>query len=255
MSKKRLAIFIAALVLIAAGVGYVVYYFASQAARNKIYDDIKPEPVEIESTTEAAPEYHSKIDWQKMHEINPDIYAWIEIPGTDISYPVVQGGPWENYYLDHTIEGYEGYPGAIYTQMINHKDFNDFNTLIYGHDMNDGSMFAQLHYYRDPTFFDEHREIKIYLPDKEFTYTVFAAITYDDRLIPKYYDNENEYARNEFLESVYGNRYLDDEIREEPKVTQADDLITLSTCIWDMPYNRYLVIAVKTKTTPEASGK
>ena len=92
MSKKRLAIFIAALVLIAAGVGYVVYHFASQAARNKIYDDIKPEPVEIESTTEAVPEYHSKIDWQKMHEINPDIYAWIEIPGTDISYPVVQGG-------------------------------------------------------------------------------------------------------------------------------------------------------------------
>ena len=234
----------------AAGIGYVVYHFASQAQRNKIYDDIKPTEVETESTTEPAPEYHSKIDFKKLWEINTDIYAWIEILGTDISYPIVQGGPWENYYLDHTIEGYEGYPGAIFTQLINHKDFEDFNTLIYGHDINDGSMFAQLHYYRDPDYFNEHREIKIYLPDKEMTYKVFAAITYDDRLIPKYYDNESEYARNEFLESIYGNRYLSDIISEDITVTEKDDLITLSTCIWDMPNNRYLVIAVKTETTP-----
>lgn len=233
----------------AAGIGYVIYHFVSLSQRRAVYDDIKP--TEIETTTEAKEEYHSPIDFDKMHEINTDIYAYIDIPGTSIQYPIVQGGPYEDYYLDHTVENVAGYPGAIYTQMLNAKEFTDFNTLIYGHDMNDGSMFAGLHNYRDLTFFNEHREIKIYLPEKEITYQVFAAITYDDSLIPAKYDNNSEYAREEFLRSVFESRYLGDVIADDVTVTKDDHIITLSTCIWDMPENRYLIIAVETGQTPE----
>ena len=66
------------------------------------------------------------------------------------NYPVVQGGDDDTYYLNHTIDGTEGYPGSIYTERINAKDFSDFNTVIYGHNMKDGSMFMGLHNFEDP---------------------------------------------------------------------------------------------------------
>lgn len=87
-----------------------------------------------------------------MKETNPDIYAWIEIPDTNVNYPIVQSADDDSYYLNHTIDGQEGYPGSIYTEKVNAKDFSDFNTVIYGHDMKDGSMFKDLHKFEDADF-------------------------------------------------------------------------------------------------------
>ena len=69
-----------------------------------------------------------------------------------MNYPIVQSA-YDSYYLNHMIDGKEGYPGSIYTEKINAKTFSDFNTVIYGHDMKDGSMFKDLHKFEDATFF------------------------------------------------------------------------------------------------------
>ena len=244
MKRKYLIIFIIGIAIALAGITVIVVHLATKANRKAVYDDIKP--TQVETTTEEETSLTPKVDFNELQELNSDIYAWIEIPDTTISYPVVQGGPHENYYLDHTIEHEAGFPGAIYTQLINSKSFEDFNTVIYGHELADNSMFTPLHGYMDPEFFNSHREIKIYTPEKEITYKVFAAITYDDRLILGYYDNENEYSRKEFLESVYGNRFMSDNFADDIEVTENDKIITLSTCIYDLPNNRYLVLAVKT---------
>ena len=96
------------------------------------------------------------IDWEELKSENPDIYAWIYIPGTNVDYPILQHPDEKSYYLDHNIDGSEGYPGCIYTQNVNSKDWMDPNTVIYGHNMNDGSMFHDLHKFEDNAFFDEN---------------------------------------------------------------------------------------------------
>ena len=84
--------------------------------------------------------------------LNPDVYAWIDVPGTEISYPVLQSAEDNSYYLEHTIEGEKTLPGAIYSENYNSKDFSDYNTILYGHNMRNGTMFAgPLHDFEDPS--------------------------------------------------------------------------------------------------------
>ena len=245
MTKKRITVLIVSLLIVAVGVGYITYYFTKKAAEDKAYRDLQKQVTVVYQEPEPEPEapYVSPIDFEKLWEVNPDVYAWIDIPGMDIQYPILQH-PWDNkYYLDHTIDYQEGYPGSIYTKNINSKDFTDFNTVIYGHNMEFGSMFGTLKNYRDRDFFDNHREIKIYTPEKELTYEVFAAVVYDDRLITSYYDNNDTYQRQQYLDSIFGNRDINSIILSDYEVSTDDHIITLSTCIYGQPENRYLIVA------------
>lgn len=251
MTKKRLTIFIVSLLIVAVGIGYITYYFTKKSAEDKAYRDLqKLVTVEYQEPEPEAP-YVSPIDFDKLHEVNQDVYAWIEITDTDIKYPILQHRYDDIYYLDHTIDGAEGYPGSIYTRTDNHKDFSDFNTVIYGHNMEWGSMFGTLKNYRDSDYLNSHREIKIYTPEKELTYKVFAAVVYDDRLITAVYDDDDEYARQQFLDSIYGSRDIASQILNDIEVSADDHIITLSTCIYGEPEHRYLVVAKLMDDTDE----
>ncbi len=255
MKKRYLLLFVAAVLLLSSGVGYLVYSVTAQKQRASVYEEIRHEVVRQRTLPEQTqdpvdlieptPEpYVSPIDFEKLHAVNEDIYAWIEIEGTGISYPIVQSQTDDNYYLDHTIEGHKGYPGSIFTSNVNTRDFTDFNTVIYGHNMKDGTMFGDLSSWRDETWLMEHRTIRIYLPEQELTYKVFAAVVYDDRLITSWYDNDDPESCRAFLDTIYGNRDINSHILDDVAVTQEDRIITLSTCIGGRPNNRYLLLAV-----------
>lgn len=109
-------------------------------------------------------------DWDALHAVNPDIYAWITIPGTNIDYPVLQNATDDSYYLRYNMNGTRGYPGCIYTEKINRKDFTDFDTVVYGHNMRDDSMFATLHYFEDSAFFANCPYIYVYEENKVLVY-------------------------------------------------------------------------------------
>ena len=93
-----------------------------------------------------------QLDWNELAKVNPDIYAWIYIPGTKVDYPVLQHPTDNTYYLNYNMNGTRGYPGCIYTEKENNKDFSDFNTIMYGHNMRNETMFETLHYYEDKAF-------------------------------------------------------------------------------------------------------
>lgn len=130
------------------------------------------EPVEEpeEEQEEGAPKVEIPIDFEALKEQNGDVYAWIRIPGTNVDYPILQHEEDNGYYLNHTIDGVEALEGSIYTENYNTKYFDDPNTVIYGHNMKNGSMFRTLHNYEDKTFFDENRVIYIYQPDRILEY-------------------------------------------------------------------------------------
>ena len=184
------------------------------------------------------------VDWKGLWKINPDVYAWISIPGTNIDYPVLQHATDNSYYLNYNIDGSYGFPGCIYTENLNSKDFTDNNTIIYGHDLKAGTMFTQLHNFREREFFDEYDMVYIYTPERVYEYQVFAAYVYDDRHLMYSFDFENEEVYATYLENVLSRRDLNSNIREGVEVTKEDKIITLETCMKREPDKRLIVQAV-----------
>ena len=195
----------------------------------------------VEEQNEVIP-----VKFEELQAVNPDVYAWITVPGTNIDYPILQHASDNSYYLMHNIDGSYGYPGCIYTENMNSKDFTDNNTVIYGHNMKNGSMFAQLHKYEDPDFFDANREVLIYLPDEVLHYTIFAAHIYDDRHLLYSFDFADPEVYQKYLDSIFSTRDMSANIDKDITVTTDDQIITLVTCIGSQPNNRLLVQAVLT---------
>ncbi|MEE1314564.1 MAG: class B sortase [Faecalimonas sp.] len=185
------------------------------------------------------------VDFSSLKTINSDIYAWIDIGDTCIHYPIAQHATDDTYYLNHTIEGKKGYPGSIYTEKINAKDFSDYNTVIYGHRMNTATMFNHLHKFNDKEFFDSHDTIMIYTETEIKTYRVYAAVVYDNRHIMYSFDWQNPEGRKEFIQSLRHSTSWKTHFREGMTIDENSRLITLSTCIKNQPNNRYLVIGAE----------
>lgn len=233
---KRKILFGAFFLVFLVGGIVAVRYVVQEKKNAEIYEELqkedKTEPALKADDTPMVetPKVEIPIDFAALQSTNPDIYAWIEIPGTEVNYPILQSADDQSYYLDHTVEKNAGLPGSIYTENLNRKDFQDPNTLIYGHDMRDGSMFGNLKKYVDSTYMEEHSTIYIYTPEHKFTYEVFGAVTYDDRHILNSFDFADQTQYQAYLDSIYSVRNMNTYLKEGVSVTPADRIITLSTC-------------------------
>ena len=244
-SGLRKALYILCIVGGGLCIGFLAYYYIRLQENKKIYEDLQSQTEtqtlaaeteeKIAETEQSQTKPDIPVDFEKLWEINPEIYAWIEIPGTSVAYPIVQSASDNSYYLNHTIEGMAGYPGSIYTEGINSKDFQDFNTMIYGHDMEDGSMFGGLHQFEDSEYLKNHETLIIYTPEHKLTYRIFMTLTYDDRHIMGSFDFSEKEEREAYLASI-GNT--------DTALTADSKSVTLSTCIATQPSNRFLVEAV-----------
>lgn len=233
-NKASIFFVVICVIVIATCMGYISWYMVHQKNKKNTYEQLASEvrvsehaSNTIETTDTPQEKLVIPIDFVTLQQKNSDIYAWISIPGMDIEYPVCQSATDDSYYLDYSVDGTYGLPGSIYTESMNAKDFSDFNTVIYGHEMKNGSMFGTLKKYRDVNFMNEHSQILIYTPDSILTYEVFAAVTYSDRHILKSYDWSNVDQRQTYLNSIYGIRDLNSPIREDVQVDTNSRLLTL----------------------------
>lgn len=190
------------------------------------------------------------IDFAALQAETPDACAWIKIPDTVIDYPIMQSGPEtdEDFYLDHDRNGKSKKAGAIYIQKLNAEDFTDRNTVIYGHNMLNGTMFAQLKKYRNRTFFDTHRDIYIYTPGHILHYKVLSAFVYDDRHILNSFNFVNNNNYQDFLNDCIDPFSLTRQVSDDLTVSTDNKIITLSTCT-NNDDERYLVVGVLQKDT------
>lgn len=184
-----------------------------------------------------------EIDWDELqNKVNPDIYAWIYIPDTKINYAVLQHPTELDFYLEHNIDGTAGKPGCIYSQYVNGKEFNDSNTVLYGHNMKNGTMFKDLHKFKDKEFFDENKYIFIYTPDRVFVYKIFAAHKFD---------KTNHVTDVTYMSDLNPMTYIsaiissakDYNYDESVTLNGLSRILTLSTCYDDNDY-RWLVQGV-----------
>lgn len=180
-----------------------------------------------------------------LQRINGDAYAWLDIPGTDISFPILQDSQDPAFYLSHNEDREADEGGCIYTEYVNSKEFTDNNTVIYGRNVS--GRFGKLHQYRDRDFFDKNRKIVVCLPDQTLEYEIFAAYPYDDRHLIASFDFSDETVYENYLNEIFAIRKMDAFIDETVEVTAKDKIITLSTGVAGQEDQRYLVQAVLTK--------
>ena len=205
---------------------------------------VTPEPEITPEPTPTPEPYVSPIDFEALQAINPDIYAWLEIDNTNISYPVVQDPYDDTFYLDHNSDRNYSANGAIFSEAAyNGTDMSDPVTVLYGHHMRSGDMFGNLQqYYSSDSFFQENQTITVYTPDAELTYGVFAAVPYIRDHILHYHDFSDAYVFEGFFDEILSTRDLSAHINEAYAPEPGDQVLILSTCLIGNNTNRFLVM-------------
>lgn len=221
---------------------------AANAKENagEIYDSLR------QYRTVPVPSGGTTFDFDALKEVNPDIYAWIEIPGTAIDYPVLQNASDDLYYLETAPDDSPYIGGSIFSQAsYNGTTFDDPVTVLYGNTMSDGTMFGSLQMlYSAPAAEDAaEREILIHLPGEVRCYEVFAAAPYDDTHILYTYDFSSEYWYGNFFSGIRKIRALDAWFDEKKAPEYGDSVILLSTSLADGREGRFLVMAVYRDTS------
>lgn len=165
-------------------------------------ENTKPNVVEDDKEGEKQEETVT-VDFASLQAINPDIVAWLRIPGV-LEYPVVRGED-NSYYLNHTVQKTYNIAGSIFLDYRNERDFSDSKNIIYGHNMKDGSMFHVLRNYQDIDFFQEHTNMEVYLPDgRSLNYQITACeqVPADSEIYQIEKGNAEEKEENEIILST-----------------------------------------------------
>lgn len=229
--KKVITAALAALLCLSAGAA--AFLLAGRVQRSRIYGKLK----------DAAP-YTDAADFEALRSVDPEIFAWISIPGTEVEYPVAKHPSDDGYYLTHTVEGLSGAPGSIFAFGYTAEDFSQFNTVLYGRELRFGGMFSSLGEYRDPDYLAAHRLIRISTPDAVYEYEVIACVRYDDRLIDTGFDQRDPADRRAYLASVQAAAAGTAEPALEAVDVLNDRLLTLEA-IGGEADGRTLVLAVR----------
>ena len=168
--------------------------------------------------------------------MNSDVVAWVCCPDTVINYPVVHGGDNE-YYLTHLVDGTENGNGTLFIDWKNSRDFSDENTVVYGHHMQSGKMFACLVEYADQDFFDAHPIIYLVTPEAKYKIELFSGYTttFDSSAYTLRFSSTHEYA--EWLREIAGKS----DFKANMHLNTNDHIITLSTCAYSFYDARYVV--------------
>lgn len=185
------------------------------------------------------------IDFAALRAINEDTVAWITVPGTAIDYPIVFASKGDERYLDYDIKGDASKNGAIFIDGYNRADFSDPVTVVYGHNMKDGSMFATLHSFENGAFFDQNRTIRLYIDDYMLEYEIVAAYKTDDTHILATHDFTDPAVFADYAESIFAVRDMNAKLLKRD-ISAEDRMIVLATCVHGEDEARYLVQGVLT---------
>ena len=206
-----------------------------------------PAPSAMSSPAEDAPGAEAKedapsgMDLSPLQEVNADVVGWIEIPGV-LSYPLLQGGD-NACYLSHAWNGEENAAGAVFLDFRADAGLGDFNTLIYGHRMRNGTMFGSLTHYKDTDFWQENPSVYLANEDGTRRYDIYAA--YETGLTATAYQWEfsEPEEKQDFIRCGLERSVIDTGVTPTPE----DTVITLSTCSGGDRNTRWVVQAVSGK--------
>lgn len=168
----------------------------------------------------------AQVDLLALREVNGDVAGWIDIPGTELSYPLMQG-PDNQYYLNRNWKNQASSGGSLFLEWTNRKDLSDFHTIVYGHRMRDDSMFGTLKYYDSLDFWREHPCVYVALYGRVYRYEIFSAQQAEVRGIVYRLDLQQSGLEEEFVQYCVENSVIDTGVTPDPE----GRFLTLSTCV------------------------
>ena len=244
------------LILVLLGVlGYCVWQIVGitdeYQAGAEVYEELEqyvvmPETVPVETTadeetieaeTESVEIQWPQVDFDALAQVNSDIVGWLYIPGTVINYPVVQGADNE-YYLKHLFDGKYNSSGCIYLDCGAEGDFTSMNSVLHGHHMKNGSMFAGICKYKEQRYFNEHPTAMLLTPEGNYLVQFFAGYVCDVAADVWDYDFDEAW-----LEERIRLSYFDADVTP----TTEDHILTLSTCSYEWEDARFVLHGILVK--------
>ena len=185
--------------------------------------------------------------FEYLQEINPDVFAWLTVYGTNIDYPMAQGN--DNIrYVNTSAEGRHSLSGAIFLDHRNSPHFTDFNNIVYGHHMESKTMFGEIAMFSDKNYFDARRYGSLFFDGQEYGLEFFAFVYADA--------NDTQIFRVDITDLEAQQAYLDlimetaVNIRADVTVTTDDRIILLSTCSPNSTSGRDILIGKIIKNVP-----
>lgn len=236
-------ILVIAIVVFAVSAYKLYGIFSEYNKGDKEYQKIQDLVINTEKKDDTKEETFS-VDFEKLLEMNSDVVGWIRFDEpSEINYPVVQGRDNEEY-LKRTFEANTNKLGTLFVDVNNPGDFLGRNTFIYGHNMKNGSMFAQLLKYKDDSFYKEHPYFYIYTPDgKVRTYEIFSAGVVKDTSDSYIMDYADDAAFQTYIDYIKQQSAYP----TSAEVTTASKIVSLSTCTNVRDDERFLVHGVMIK--------
>ena len=231
-------------------IAFLLMYAAQSKQQAHLYSDlaaVRKQDTQQEIASQSSVQQSNR----NLYLENADMVGWVQIEGTSIDYPVMQTPADPNYYLKHDFEkNYTDY-GCPFIQANCDALAPSDNLIIYGHNMKDGSMFADLAKYRSKDFWQAHKTVRFDTALGSSAYEIFAVIhttvQADSADAFPFYRFVNAVAPEDFADYVSAcqSRVLyDTGISAE----YGDKLLTLSTCDNITDDGRWLVIAKQTET-------
>ncbi len=185
--------------------------------------------------TKELPKLVNPVDFEQLKAVNPDVIGWIRVGAVNISYPVAQGEDNE-YYLHRTFKRVDNFAGCIFENCDNSPFFTDQNTIIYGHNMKNGSMFGELKKFKEQETLDKNPYFWIFTENFIYQYRIFSSSIVSksgDPYIIRF--SEADFAK--FIEKSIASSEID---CGDVSVTTKDRVVTLSTCTGDDSTRRIL---------------
>ena len=215
-------VFALLLIVFIGSVGGILFILKQYKDNDKLYAQAAEDYTEP-AAGEAAP---IVVDFEALKAVNEDVVGWIYCEGTVIDYPVVQGED-NDLYLHHSYDKAYSVSGSIFVDSGNRKGFVDSNTIIYGHHMKNGSMFAGLKKYREDDFYEGHKTFRVNTKTGFYTYEIFAVSVVSPNSDTYTLEFADDAEFMDYIARMQERSIHDTGVTVEP----GDKIISLSTCV------------------------
>ncbi len=217
----------------------VVSYLVEANKNKKLNNELIDKAITIIEDDEEVEDDENKVpftvDFEKLKQENSDIVGWIYSKDTPINYPVVQSKD-NNYYLRRLVTGEYNTAGSLFMDYRNDSNMEDSNTIIYGHNMKNATMFGTLQKYRNQEYYDNHKIIYYFTPEKNYIVRIFAGFTESVESSLYQLGNINQNS----IEQLYRKSNF----KSDVTVAEEDKFLILSTCAYEYDGARYIVVGL-----------